>query len=99
MDSRTIDNFYAEGLPLGFLSFIHRHGGLDKLYAEIWNELFCPEFLQKMAKGKLRAVVLNRAYKRRTKRMFDMAYEEGFIEKRGKLMYAILFHYNALMIL
>ena len=38
-----------------------------------------------MAEGKLRAVVLKRAYKRREKRMFDMAYEEGFLEKRGKL--------------
>ena len=73
-----------------------------KLSAKVWNELFCPEFLRKMAEGKLRAVVLKRAYKRREKRMFDMAYEEGFLEKRGKLyinVRIIVTLYNDIMIL
>ena len=56
-----------------------------KLSAKVWNELFCPEFLRKMAEGKLRAVVLKRAHKLFNKRMFEMAYEEGFLEKICKL--------------
>ena len=44
-----------------------------------------PEYMQQMSNGKLQAVVLKRAHKLFNKRMFEMAYEEGFLEKRCKL--------------
>ena len=86
MDSfDTRDILCAKVLPLCLREFILQHGGVERLRTEVWDVLFCPEYLRQISRGKLPTVAVNRAHNLCNKILFDMAYEEGFLEKRGKL--------------
>ena len=81
----TRDIISAKVLPLCLREFILHHGGVERLRAEIWGVLYCPEYLRQLSRGKLPTVAVKRAHKLCNKRLFELAYEEGFLEKRGNL--------------
>ena len=78
------DILSAKIIPWSMRDFVNHFGGTKKLRYTIWRRHFIPEYVKEIVKGANGPHAVRRAHKLCNYKVYEVAYESGYIEKTGK---------------
>jgi len=66
------------------IEFVNHHGGIERIWGDIWGHNFCTEYIRCVDDGIKPATAAKRADRLCYEKILRRTYEEGFLDETGK---------------